>query len=65
LDIHFNEINGLIKVADTEALLTPQMMNRIVTEVMAQISLKDRQRRNLDADAKLRRSAIEPPERVA
>jgi hypothetical protein len=41
------------------------MINRIVAEVMTQMSLKDRLRRNLDADAKLRRSAIEPPEGVA
>jgi hypothetical protein len=65
VDVHFNEINGQIKVADTESLLTQQLLSRIVSEVMAQIALKERHKQNLDQDTRLRRRAIEPPERVA
>jgi hypothetical protein len=65
MDVHFNEINGHIKVADTEAFLTPQMMNRIVAETMRQTEMKDQQRRRLEADTRLRRSTIERPEGVA
>jgi hypothetical protein len=65
VDVHFNEINGHIRVADTEALFTPQMLDRIVAETIRQFEAKHQQRRRLDADTRLRRSAIDPPEGVA
>jgi hypothetical protein len=65
LDIHFNEINGHIRVADSEAFLTPELKSRILAELMMEIDLRDRQKRRLASDTQLRRSAIEPPEEVA
>ncbi|MBI1205828.1 MAG: hypothetical protein GC191_00920 [Azospirillum sp.] len=65
MDVHIEELSSSLRVTDTEALLTPQLIKRIVAEVLARVAEDDRLKSRLDRDTRLTRGAIDPPERVA
>ncbi|MBO1076181.1 hypothetical protein [Roseomonas marmotae] len=62
--VHIEEIEASVSVMDDAALLSPDVMRRVVAEVMARMEASQRSRGIALANTRLGRSAALRPDRV-
>ncbi len=58
-DIHVHSFSSTIRATDSQSLLSPQVMERIVIEVMRRMEEKQEHDRRLANDRNLSRSVID------
>ena len=61
MDVVIDEVASRVNVADSEALLSPAMLRKIVEAVMAQVKREERQKKQSDADTHYRQRASDDP----
>jgi hypothetical protein len=59
MEVNIGEVNSTVRATDNASLLSPQMMERIVGEVMARLCDEDRHRAQVDSERRLGASVSE------
>jgi len=54
MDVHIGEMNSSVRVSDTEALLSPQILDQIVRAVIARLHEDTARQQRGEADRRLR-----------
>ena len=63
-NVHIEDVEAEVSVMDDAALLSPDIMGRVVAEVMARLEAKQRSRGIAMANTRLGRSAAPRPDRI-
>ncbi len=57
-DVHVHSFSSTVRATDSQSLLSPQVMERIVIEVMRRLEAQKLRDQRLDADRRLSRNII-------
>ncbi len=60
-DVHVHSFSSTVRATDSQSLLSPQVMERIVIEVMRRLQEKEAHDHRLENDRGLRNSVLDQP----
>jgi hypothetical protein len=53
MDIHIGEISSIVRTVDTDSVLTPQMMEKIVQAVLRAVEERERHKQRVRAETRV------------
>jgi hypothetical protein len=56
MDVHVGEINSTVRMTDSQALLSPQILEQIVRVVLARVREEDSHKKRVEDERQLRPS---------
>lgn len=58
MDVHIGEMNSTVRATDTQALLSPQLLNQIVKAVLERLGAEQERERRIANERSIRSSAL-------
>jgi hypothetical protein len=58
MDVHIGEMNSTVRATDTQALLSPQLLNQIVKAVLERMREEQARERRIADERSIRSSAL-------
>ena len=58
MDVHVGEMNSTVRATDTQALLSPQLLNQIVKVVLERLRAEQAHERRIADERSIRSSAL-------